>query len=103
VAGAGTRRARPAARLDDFVILCTSAGLAAETLGRARATLAELGLSLNPEKTRLVDFDRGFRFLGRQRNPVGGPTDLLLNFAASLVTRDIETLVLRHGLRASPS
>jgi len=61
--GRGVRIVRFA---DDFVILCKSAGLAEETLGRARATLGELGLALDLEKTRLTDFDRGFRFLGHK-------------------------------------
>lgn len=52
---------------DDFVILCRSAAQAAEAMRRARAKLAELGLQLHPEKTRIVDARRGresFEFLG---------------------------------------
>ncbi len=60
-AGRGARIVRFA---DDFVILCDSRGDAAATLGRARALLAEQGLELKPEKTRLTSFDQGFRFLG---------------------------------------
>ena len=60
--GKGVRIVRFA---DDFVILCRSADIASGMVGRARKLLSDLGLELNPEKTRLVDFDRGFRFLGR--------------------------------------
>jgi group II intron reverse transcriptase/maturase len=52
---------------DDFVILCRKASQAAEALRRVRAKLAELGLQLHPDKTRIVDARRGresFDFLG---------------------------------------
>lgn len=52
---------------DDFVILCRTASQATEALRRARAKLAELGLQLHPDKTRIVDARRGresFEFLG---------------------------------------
>ena len=49
---------------DDFVILTRHEAHAEEALERMRRLLAEHGLGLNPEKTRIVDFDRGFRFLG---------------------------------------
>lgn len=50
---------------DDFVILCRSEARAAGALARLAGQLDRLGLRLNPDKTRLVSFDEGFRFLGR--------------------------------------
>jgi CRISPR-associated protein Cas1 len=61
LAGRGVRLVRFA---DDFVVLCKSRDLAETTLERAARLLADQGLALNRDKTRLVDFDQGFRFLG---------------------------------------
>ncbi|TVR81413.1 MAG: CRISPR-associated endonuclease Cas1 [Rhodospirillales bacterium] len=49
---------------DDFVILCRSEARAEGALERMAALLAEKGLELHPEKTRIVSFQEGFRFLG---------------------------------------
>jgi RNA-directed DNA polymerase len=49
---------------DDFVIFAKSEGEAGEALSVAREVLSELGLSLHPEKTRIVSVDDGFEFLG---------------------------------------
>jgi RNA-directed DNA polymerase len=52
---------------DDFVVLCSSAERAAEARRQAAIVLADLGLSLSPEKTRIVELTRGkegFDFLG---------------------------------------
>lgn len=49
---------------DDFVILTRRPEAAAAALEEMRRLLAGHGLGLNPEKTRIVDFDRGFKFLG---------------------------------------
>lgn len=49
---------------DDFVILCKSEKQAEAALADAASFLSTLGLSLNPDKTRIVSFDEGFRFLG---------------------------------------
>lgn len=49
---------------DDFVLLCRSESRARAMLPRVAALLEERGLRLNPEKTRIVDFAEGFRFLG---------------------------------------
>lgn len=49
---------------DDFVILCRRPDDAQEALEDMRRRLSAHGLALHPEKTRIVDFDRGFRFLG---------------------------------------
>jgi len=59
--GKGARLVRFA---DDFVVLCRSEGAAEQAMDRAERLLAEAGLALNREKSRVVDFDRGFRFLG---------------------------------------
>lgn len=50
---------------DDFVILCQSKQQAAAALEQVRAWTAQAGLSLHPEKTRIVDAaDDKFEFLG---------------------------------------
>lgn len=61
IEGKGIRLVRFA---DDFVILCRDQDLANTALERMRLLLAQNGLELHPEKTRLVSFDQGFRFLG---------------------------------------
>lgn len=49
---------------DDFIVLCRSRE-EAEAAGRTvRTALAELGLTVNEEKSRAVSFEQGFRFLG---------------------------------------
>jgi RNA-directed DNA polymerase len=52
---------------DDFVVLCESREQAEQAQRRAAALLADLGLSLHPDKTRVVDLREGaegFDFLG---------------------------------------
>lgn len=51
---------------DDFVILCRSRAQAEAALARVQAWVAQNGLTLHPEKTRIVDADQrgGFDFLG---------------------------------------
>lgn len=52
---------------DDLVVLCDSQGQAEEAQRRATAILGDLGLSLHPEKTAVVDLRggrQGFDFLG---------------------------------------
>jgi RNA-directed DNA polymerase len=50
---------------DDFVVLCRSQAEAEAALAAVRHVLAELGLTLSEEKTRLVDVQTGaFTFLG---------------------------------------
>lgn len=60
--GHGVRLVRFA---DDFVVLCRTEDSATDTLSRVAALLDPLGLRLNLEKTRIVPFEKGFRFLGR--------------------------------------
>jgi len=52
---------------DDFVVLCSSQEQAEEAGRRSAALLGDLGLSLHPDKTRVVDLregKEGFDFLG---------------------------------------
>jgi len=51
---------------DDFVILCRTEAQAQDALEAVRNWVAENGLTLHPEKTRLIDAGRpgGFDFLG---------------------------------------
>ena len=52
---------------DDFVVVCPTADRAVEAQQRAAAVLADVGLSLSPEKTRIVQLTggkEGFDFLG---------------------------------------
>jgi group II intron reverse transcriptase/maturase len=49
---------------DDFVIFAKSESEARAALSLAHEALSELGLSLHPEKTRIVSVDDGFEFLG---------------------------------------
>lgn len=52
---------------DDFVVLCSSREQAEQARERAAVLLGELGLSLHPDKTRVVDLregKEGFDFLG---------------------------------------
>ena len=52
---------------DDFVVLCSTREQAEEAHRRARALLGDLGLTLHPDKTRVVDLregKEGFDFLG---------------------------------------
>lgn len=61
LAGRGVRLVRFA---DDFVLLCRDRDRAEQVLERTTRLLAEHGLALNPDKTRVVSFEHGFRFLG---------------------------------------
>jgi len=49
---------------DDFLILARTAEDASQALAQSEQLLAEAHLQLNREKTRIVDFAHGFRFLG---------------------------------------
>lgn len=67
---------------DDWVIVCRSQAEAKRALASARQVLeGELGLRLNPDKTRIVHIARGFEFLGykigrgkRLSHKAGGPS-----------------------------
>lgn len=49
---------------DDWVILCNRKTQAEAALARATQVLDRLRLAINPYKTRIVNFDEGFAFLG---------------------------------------
>lgn len=49
---------------DDLVLLCRSREEAEAALEQLREMLAEMGLSLSEEKTRIADLEHGFDFLG---------------------------------------
>ncbi|MGJ5818188.1 CRISPR-associated endonuclease Cas1 [Paludibaculum fermentans] len=49
---------------DDFLVLAESAESALQAAERAAAVLDQLGLKLNVDKTQLVNFERGFNYLG---------------------------------------
>ncbi|MCE9557044.1 MAG: group II intron reverse transcriptase/maturase [Planctomycetes bacterium] len=59
---------------DDFVVLCETKEDAEQVVDILKTWLAERGLSLAPDKTRIVHLDEGFDFLGfnvRQYQPRG--------------------------------
>jgi CRISPR-associated protein Cas1 len=60
-AGRGARIVRFA---DDFVILTQTRAGAEEALRKIERLVAEQGLALNRDKTRVTSFDQGFKFLG---------------------------------------
>lgn len=49
---------------DDWVVSCPSAAQARAAVAAARRILAELGVQLHPQKTRIVHIRHGFEFLG---------------------------------------
>lgn len=49
---------------DDFVILTESRDSAEQAFDQAARWLGRYGLELNPDKSRISDFSRGFKFLG---------------------------------------
>jgi CRISPR-associated protein Cas1 len=49
---------------DDFIVLCKERPAADAALELSETVLSELQLALDPDKTRVTHFDRGFRFLG---------------------------------------
>jgi RNA-directed DNA polymerase len=78
---------------DDFVVLCRSEREARAALEGAREILAELGLELHPDKTRVVDLREGregFDFLG-------------WHFRARVSGRLLERGVRRYYLHRWPS
>jgi RNA-directed DNA polymerase len=49
---------------DDWVITCRTEAEAVTVLADAQRVLAQLGVQLHPQKTRIVHIHRGFEFLG---------------------------------------
>ena len=62
---------------DDFVVMCATKAKAEEASRRVKAVMSRLGLSLHPDKTRMVDLSwghDGFDFLGcHLRKRMSGP------------------------------
>lgn len=91
--GRGLRLVRFA---DDFVLLAKDRGGAEAARALAGRVLGDLGLSLNPDKTRVVSFDQGFKFLGHlfvrsmvlKSGPVESDTAEGENALALLAQRD---------------
>jgi RNA-directed DNA polymerase len=78
---------------DDFVVLCETREQAEQAQARAAALLGELGLSLHPDKTRVVDLregKEGFDFLG-------------CHFRARVSGRLLERGIRRYYLHRWPS
>ncbi len=61
IPGAGVQLVRYA---DDFLVLAKSQTQIIKTKDQVAELLETMGLSLHPQKTQIVNFDRGFRFLG---------------------------------------
>src|SRR5260221_3832792 len=61
---------------DDWVITCTSATEARAALAAASRGLKELGVNINPRKTRIVHIRHGFEFLGYKIKRGGRPMRL---------------------------
>ncbi|MDM8545489.1 CRISPR-associated endonuclease Cas1 [Candidatus Venteria ishoeyi] len=49
---------------DDFVILGKTRAEVEDAARHANASISELGMTFNPKKTAITDFEQGFRFLG---------------------------------------
>lgn len=92
IAARGVRLVRFA---DDFLLMCRGEVAAADARDRMAALLAEHGLRLPPDKTRIVPFEQGFRFLGHLfvRSLVVRPVD---GDAAADLTPDEALVLARH-------
>ncbi len=55
--------------MDDFVIMCSSEAEARSALALAERQLATLRLTLNTDKTHLLQYSDGLEFLGRALTP----------------------------------
>jgi len=104
---------------DDFIVLAKSPEEAQQLLTLSAQILTTLGLELHPEKSRLANFDEGFRFLGvyfqkeeiwkpwkEHPNPIGRllhfanpmPAWRLIEFAAPPSTTAIQSAIDKSGL-----
>ena len=61
---------------DDWVITCKSAAEARAALVAATRILEQLGVRLNPQKTRIIHVQQGFDFLGYRIVRTGGKSKL---------------------------
>jgi CRISPR-associated protein Cas1 len=73
---------------DDFLVLCRTETAAHAMLHKITEVLTQLGLRLNAAKTRVVDFDNGFHFLGR-----------VFVHAAAFITHEAETAIAAEAAR----
>src|SRR5215468_8928674 len=79
---------------DDWVVTCASAAEARAALEAASRVLKELGVTINPRKTRIVHVRRGFEFLGYKIKRGSRPMNL--------PTSKIKTSTRRGSLYAYP-
>src|ERR1700757_610373 len=79
---------------DDWVVTCASAVEARAALEAASRVLKELGVTINPQKTRIVHVRHGFEFLGYKIKRGSRPMNL--------PTSKIKTSVRRGSLYAYP-
>src|SRR3984893_9737976 len=79
---------------DDWVVTCASAGEARAALEAASRVLKELGVTINPQKTRIVHVRHGFEFLGYKIKRGSRPMNL--------PTSKIKTSARRGSLYAYP-
>ena len=79
---------------DDWVITCASAAEARAALEAASRVLKELGVTINPQKTRIVHVRHGFEFLGYKIKRGSRPMNL--------PTSKIKTSTRRGSLYAYP-
>src|SRR5215469_580887 len=61
---------------DDWVVTCKSAAEARAALAAATRILEQLGVRLNPQKTRIIHVQQGFDFLGYRIVRTGGKSKL---------------------------
>lgn len=96
-----TRGVRLVRFADDFLLMCRSAAAAEGARDRMAALLAEHGLRLHPDKTRIVPFEQGFRFLGHLfvRSLVVKP---VAEEAADLTPDEALVLARHPAAQASP-
>lgn len=89
---AGLRLVRYA---DDFLICCHTETEARAAMALAARKLAELGLQMHPDKTRITRFDQGLEFLGYrfdQFSVNAAPAPAETSVAAAVLTRSREKI-----------
>ncbi len=77
---------------DDFIILCKDSLQATQAAKAAEASLAEHGLDLNRDKTRITAMDEGFKYLGYLF-----VNDMALDISAARKDAPAETAQLSHN------
>jgi group II intron reverse transcriptase/maturase/CRISPR-associated endonuclease Cas1 len=93
------RKARIVRYADDFVILCETTADAEAALEKAKALLSEQGLRLNTERSRVLSFEKGFRFLGHLfmrslvlKSAAGRDDEQALELLRDIAARDVVDL-----------